>query len=136
MVIGPIHEDKPPIPEKCLRAKRKALESLYCGKLTIIEKIPVTNEETHITEFKDFPVVEDRPCRIVSQNSSNTDTNEAGAAESQKTIDVQLEPEMKVNPGSQIFITQHGVKRRYELSGDPETHSDHQVITLIRKELA
>lgn len=140
MVNEPIDEEmfihEPPVAVKYLKAKRKAIEKLYCGKLTIIEKIPVTDEKTHITEFKDFPVVEDVPCRLFYQSSNNTNTNEAGAAEATKTINLILKPELKVNAGSSIFITQHGVTLQYERSGEPRTYSDHQVVPLIRKELA
>lgn len=118
-----------PVPERYLRAKRNAIRSLWCDRLTVIEKQPVTDKNTHLTEFDDVIVLEDEPCRIISQESDST--TEGEPAKRVKSIDVILDEEIEIKPGSLIRVT--NVKGRvYEgkRSGEPVNKSDSQTITI------
>lgn len=118
----------PLIADKYLRTKRRALESLYCGLLTVIVKEKVTDPKTHITDFNDVVTLEDIPCRLCEQNSKPVTTDEP--AEAKKSICVILNEKIDIPAGSKLIITQHNRTALYEQSGEPEYKSDTQTIPL------
>lgn len=130
MVNRNIHNENFPVSDRYMRSKKRAIESLYCGKMTVYNKEEIT--VNHITEFTDRLVYEDIPCRICYQDSDPTSTNEPAKGE----IDVRviLDNDIEIKDGSTVYITQHGKTGEYKRSGIPRHFSDHQTIpfTLIR----
>lgn len=119
-----------PVPDRYLNAKRKAVESLWCDRLSVIENHKTTDPETHLTEHEWELVASDIPCRIVSQTHEPTE-NENQPARAYKTINVVLSNSVAVPPGSIVEITTlNGETRRYRHSGQPLMKSASQTITL------
>lgn len=118
-----------PVSDKVLKKKRKAIRSLWCDRLTVIEKEPITDDRTHLTEFEDITVLENEPCRIISQTTDST--TEGEPAKRTKTINVILDEEVEIKPGSLVRVK--NIKGRvYEgkRSGEPVNKSDSQTITV------
>ena len=122
------HNENFPVPEKYLKAKRAAIESLYCGTLTATVKQEQTDKKTHITTFEEVTVLKDIPCRLSQQTIKST-TND-GPAVKAKTIRVFLAPEIEIPAGSKLIISQHGKTGVYKQSGEPYFKSDSQTIEL------
>lgn len=118
----------PPVSERVLRAKRRAIESLYCGRIDAFQEIGFTDEHTHVTEFKKMRTVYNEPCRKIEVSSTTTTRNEP--AKQGLEIKVMLRPEVSIPAGSTVILTQHGERRKFKMSGTPEIYSDHQVIPL------
>lgn len=119
----------PPIPERYLKARRKALERFYCGQMTVYADIEHTDPITHHTSFRPEPVLIDIPCRLSKQTAGATRDENGPVAE--ETINVILAPEYKIPPGSVIEIKQHLKSGRYQQSGVPRIYADHQQIDLV-----
>ncbi|HIQ91299.1 MAG TPA: hypothetical protein IAB27_06745 [Candidatus Coprosoma intestinipullorum] len=107
---------------------KKAKESMYTGLCTVVEYRKVKNENKS-TGFKEEIILEDVPCRL--SFSSNSNTNETsifnGVAQIIKLI---LSPDVKINPGSKIIVTQNDVENIYKNSGESAVYSTHQEIIL------
>ena len=84
----------PPIPERYLKARRKALERFYCGQMTVYADIEHTDPITHQTSFRPEPVLIDIPCRLSKQIAGATRDEIGPVAE--ETINVILAPEYKI----------------------------------------
>ena len=123
------HANTYDIPDRYLKARRKALERLYCGRLTCYTQEAVTDPKTFITTFNEVKSLEDIPCRLSSQTI--TAVNDEGVAVANKVIRVHLAPEPVIPAGSILEITQHGVTGKYKCSSRPAQHVDHQSIELI-----
>lgn len=108
---------------------RKAIESLYDGKCTIIEHQKVKKEDKS-TGFQDVVVHEDIPCRLSFKTVTNTKPTETAASAVTQITKVFLAPEIKVKPGSKMIITQNDVTAEYKSSGKPAVYSTHQEIIL------
>lgn len=107
---------------------RKAIESLYDGKCTITEHQKV-KKENGSTGFQDVVVLEDEPCRLSFKTINSTNQGDTASAVVQVTK-VFLAPEVKVNPGSKLTITQNDVTTDYQSSGKPAHYTTHQEIVL------
>ena len=108
---------------------RKALESLYDGKCTIIEHHKVKKENKSIG-FEEVVVLEDVPCRLSFKTINNTNQTGTGASAVAQITKVFLAPEIKVKTGSKLTITQNGVTTEYKSSGEPAFYSTHQEIVI------
>lgn len=118
-----------PVPQRYLKAKRRAIRSLWCDKITITEHIPETAKTTHLTTFNDVVVLENAPCRIVSQTVDSTTTGEP--AQKIKTITVMLDETVDVKSGSKIKIVSLNGREFYgKRTGEPIRKSDSQTITV------
>ena len=108
---------------------RKAIESMYDGTCTIIErqKVKLPNKSTG---FKDIVVLEDIPCRLSFNTVTNTNQTEVGASAVIQSTKVFIAPEIKVKPGSKLTITQNDVTTEYKSSGQPAIYTTHQEIEL------
>ena len=107
---------------------RKAIESLYDGRCTIIEHQKVKKENMS-TGFQDVVVLEGEPCRLSFKTVTDASSGETASAITQ-SVTVFLSPEIQVNPGSKLTITQNGVTTEYKSSGKPAVYSTHQEIVL------
>lgn len=108
---------------------RKAIESMYDGTCTIIErqKVKLPNKSTG---FKDIVVLEDIPCRLSFKTITNTNQAETGVSTVVQVTKVFIAPEIQVKPGSKLTITQNDVTTEYKSSGQPAIYTTHQEIEL------
>ena len=122
------HKCDVPVSNSYLKAKRRAVESLYCGRMFAYHKIKEFNNETCQTESYWLCHVFNEPCRIIRQSSGKTTKDELA----KKSLQIKLlcRPELEIDAGSQIKVKQHGKDRWYKCSGESEHHSDHQSIPL------
>lgn len=107
---------------------RKAIESLYDGRCTVVEYQQVKNPTTKRTEAKEVEVLKDIPCRLSYKTVAK---NEAGnVSEVVQVTKLFIGPEVTVKAGSKIIVTQYNKTTEFKSSGVPANHSNHQEITL------
>lgn len=105
------------------------LKSLWIGKCTIYEYQDVTDPFTHQTTQQEVIVLQDEPCRL-SYNREQSTNIENGAAVVSQSITLFIRPNLVINTGSVIEITQHGKTVKYKGSGMPAVYTNHQEIVL------
>lgn len=121
---------------KCMITARKAIESRYKGRCTILEKKKVKDETTKATALRDIAVLSDQPCRL-SYSSSGTANQTDTVSNIEQAIKLFIAPEIKIVPGSKLRITQNEVTIDYISSGVPAIYETHQEVCLeIEKERA
>ena len=109
--------------------KTNPLAVLWTGRCTVYEYQDVVHPNTHQTTQIEVPVVVDEPCRL-SYNYEQSTNIQSGAAVVSQSITLFIRPDLVINPGSVIEITQHGVTEKYKGSGNPAVYCNHQQITL------
>lgn len=110
-------------------AARKALESTYEGECTIIEYRDVKDEVTKLSREEKAVVLQGQPCKLSFEKLASASRTETAAAVSQG-VKLFLAPEIRVNSGSRITVTQNGVTNEYCASGEPAVYNTHQEIIL------
>lgn len=105
------------------------LTSLWIGKCTIYEYQNVTHPNTYQTTQKLVPVLTDEPCRL-SYNHEQATNIQSGAAVVSQSITLFIRPDLIIDPGSVIEITQHDRTEKYKRSGKPAVYTNHQEIIL------
>lgn len=105
------------------------LAALWTGRATIYEYKDTTDPITHQTTQNEVAVLEDEPCRISYRYEQSTNM-QSGAAVVSQSIILFIRPDLVINPGSVIEITQHGVTQKYKGSGSPAVYCNHQQIVL------
>ena len=122
-----------PVPERYLKRKHNAIRSFWCDRITITEHVPETAKNTHLTTFNNEVVLDNAPCRIVSQTVDSATTGEP--AKKVKTITVMLDETVDAKPGSEIkIINSKGKEYIGKRTGEPIRKSDSQTITVEIKE--
>lgn len=107
---------------------KKAKESMYTGLCTVVEYRKVKNENKS-TGFEEVTVLENIPCKLSFKNiSSSIETDKASVIN--QSISLILAPEVKINPGSKIIVTQNKIITIYKNSGESAVYSTHQEIIL------
>lgn len=109
------------------------LSILWKGRATIWEYENVTDPETHQTTQREVILVEDEPCRISfsSEATSNAVTQpNAGVSEMTQFILLFIRPDLTIDAGSVIEVTQNGRTTKYKRSGMPAVYTNHQEIKL------
>lgn len=109
--------------------KPNPLSALWTGRCTIYEFQDVTDPITHQTTQKEVIVLEDEPCRLSYKQEQSTNI-QSGAAVVSQSIKLFIRPDLEINPGSVIEITQHGATCKYKGSGQPAIYCNHQEIVL------
>lgn len=112
-----------------LNAVRKAIESLYKGECTVKEFKSVTDPITRITTKKEVTVLENQKCRLSYEKIASATQTTAPATIAQ-SIKLFIAPEIVINPGSKIIVTQHGKTTEFKQSGEPALYTNHQEIRL------
>lgn len=107
---------------------RKAIESMYDGTCTVTEYQEYIKENKS-TGHHEVVILEGQPCRLSFSSSPNTNHTES-AAQLVQTIKVFLAPDVRVQAGSKLIITQNGVTTEYKSSGEPALYQTHQEIML------
>ena len=105
------------------------LSALWTGRCTIYEFQDVTDPFTHQTTQREVAVVKNEPCRLSYKQEQATNIK-SGAAVVSQSIKLFIRPDLVINPGSVIEITQHGVTCKYKGSGQPAVYCNHQEIIL------
>ncbi len=108
---------------------RKAIEQLYVGRCRITNRQKTVDPVTKITSFKDVVLCEDEPCRLsysTISRSSDTDT----ITNVNQVVKLFLRPELVVDAGSKITVTQNGRTTNYVASGQSAVYTNHQEILL------
>nr|DAG33659.1 MAG TPA: head closure knob [Caudoviricetes sp.] len=108
---------------------RKALEETYDGRCTVVKHQKMKNPDTKITAETDVIVLEDIPCRLSYSSISAVDQTETAAKTAQVTK-LFLSPDLVVESGARVMVTQSGTTRDYEASGVPAVYPTHQEIVL------
>lgn len=112
-----------------MNTKTNPLATLWKGKCTIYEFQDITDPITYQTTQKEVPVLENEPCRL-SYNHEQATNMANGAAVVSQSITLFIRPDLVINSGSVIEITQNGFTEKYKGSGKPARYSNHQEITL------
>lgn len=114
---------------------RRTIESSYTGACDISEYQDV-RDNVGITRHTLVKTAEAVPCRLSYSGKTAAVRTETAAAVSQ-SIKLFLSPEIAVNEGSVITVTQDGITREYKSSGVPAAYFSHQEIMLeLSKEWA
>ncbi len=110
---------------------RAALEQTYEGRCTIIEYHDVIEEKTKLSHEKEVVVLGDKPCKLSFEKIDAAVQTETAASVSQ-SIKLFIAPEIKVNSGSKIIVTQNGITEEYSASGKPAIYFTHQKILMVQ----
>ena len=115
--------------ESARKAARKAQEQLYDGICTVTEYRKVKDEKTKLSGMSDVVVLEEQPCRISFSKVSQAIQSESTENITQ-SIKLFISPDVTIQPGSKITVTQNGVTTVYRSSGVPAVYATHQEIML------
>jgi hypothetical protein len=111
------------------KAARKAIESTYIGVCSVVVQEDITDSRTKLTRQQEVTVYENQPCKLSFESLKavvQTDTV-ANLSQGAKLL---IAPEIKINGGSKIIVTQNGVTTEYACSGEPALYFSHQEIML------
>lgn len=108
---------------------RAAVEQTYEGVCTIIEYRDVIDAKTKLSGTKEVAVIEDEPCKL-SFEKLDAAVQTGTAAKISQGIKLFIAPEISVNSGSKIVVTQNGRTEEYAASGKPALYCTHQEIVL------
>ena len=116
--------------QRARQTVRKALESTYEGRSTVVEYQKV-KDEWGMTNFQEVTVLENQPCKLSFETLTSTNGDEVATA--QQVVKLFLSPDVKVPAGCKIIVTRpNDVERTftYSRSGEPGVFSNHQEIML------
>ena len=111
------------------KAARKAIEATYFGTLTVTEHQTVKDEKTKLTKSVDVVVLQDEPCRLSFEKMQTAVQSESAATITQVTK-LFVSPDISINAGSKITVSQDNVTTDYTCSGVPAIYPTHQEIIL------
>lgn len=112
-----------------LKAARKAIESTYIGFCTVYERRDVKDEKTKISRKTEVVTIENQPCKLSFERLNAVIQSETAAGISQSTK-LFIAPEVEINGGSKIVVSQNGVTTVYAASGEPAVYPSHKEIML------
>lgn len=110
-------------------AARRAQESTYEGLCTVYEYRSTKDPNTKITHEEEVAVIENQPCKLSFEKLSAVIQTETAATLTQG-LKLFLAPEIHIDGGSKIVVTQNGVTGEYSASGEPAVYPTHQEIEL------
>lgn len=105
------------------------LSILWTGRCTIWEYENVTDPDNFQTSQREVILLEDEPCRI-SFNTEAVTNPESGVAEMTQFTVLFIRPDLEIDAGSVIEVTQNGRTTKYRRSGKPAVYTNHQEIRL------
>lgn len=115
--------------EAARRAARRAQEAMYEGQCTIVGYCTVKDERTKLSEEREAIIAEGLPCRLSFEKLDAASRTSTVTGVSQG-VRLFLAPEVQVDSGSKIIVTQNGVTGEYSASGEPAIYPTHQEIPL------
>lgn len=107
---------------------RDIYESMYESSCDVIEYKKVKNPVTKVTEFKEVTVISEQPCRLSYKSSPVS--GDGNAASITQEIKLFLSPDVIINDGSKIVVTQRGHTKTFTNSSEPMIYDNHQEIAL------
>lgn len=110
-------------------AARRAQESMYDGVCSVVEYKAVTDKKTKITRHREVTILEDQPCRLSFEKKNAAVQTNTAAAVSQG-VRLFISPDICINSGSKVVVTQNGRAYEYKASGEPAVYFSHQEIEL------
>ena len=111
------------------KAARKAIETSYFGVLTVTEQQKVKDEKSKLTKMIDVVVLENQPCKLSFEKLQTAIQSESAATITQVTK-LFVSPDISINAGSKITVSQDNVTTDYTCSGVPAIYPTHQEIIL------
>lgn len=123
--------------DKAMSMARRAIESTYKGTCNVYEYGKYTDPETEetIVGLNPEPTHENIPCKL-SKKTINSTTQTEVANTIQYSPVLFINPDIEIKAGSKIVVTQNGVTREFEQSGEPFIYETHQEIALQRIDTA
>lgn len=114
---------------KMVKKARKALESLYDGRCTVIErqKYQKVNKST---AFREITVLKNEPCRLSFKAIGSSTPEENAAFAVVQAVTLFISPDIFIKSGSKIIVTQNNRTTEYKQSGEPAIYDTHQEIIL------
>lgn len=119
--------------DKAMALARKAIENTYTGLCTIVEYQEVVVD--YETRTEEITVIKNQPCKLSKKTISPASQSEIATTVAYAP-QLFIAPEIEIKPGSIIIVTQNGVTRKYERSGEPFVYETHQELTLQRVDRA
>ena len=110
------------------KAARKAIEVTYFGTLTVTER-KKENERSKLTKDVEVVVLENQPCKLSFEKLQTTIQSDSAATITQ-VIKLFVSPDISINAGSKITVSQDNVTTDYTCSGVPAIYPTHQEIIL------
>ena len=111
------------------KAARKAIEATYFGTLTVTERKKEKDERSKLTKDVEVVVLENQPCKLSFEKLQATIQSESAAIITQVTK-LFVSPDISINAGSKITVSQDNVTTDYTCSGVPAIYPTHQEIIL------
>lgn len=109
---------------------RKAIESLYIGTCDISEVRDVFDPVTKRTSGKSWvTVVTGERCRLSFSSVTSAD-NTSTVSNVAQTVKLFIKPELVINAGSKVTVTQNDRVTEYVASGEPAVYDSHQEVVL------
>lgn len=108
---------------------RKAIEETYDGTCNVYAKEPVRDPETGVTSMREVPTIEGQPCHL-SFSGAGPAMKTGTVTNVPQSIKLFLAPEVIIEPGSRIEVTQQKHTECYSRSGKAAVYSSHQEILL------
>lgn len=109
---------------------RKAIERLYSGLCDVYEYQQTVDMYNKRTTQNEILTIESQPCRVSFSTVDSVDDVENVPVKKQ-VVKLFIAPEVNIKAGSKIHVTQHGISKWYEASGEPAFYANHQEIVLL-----
>lgn len=111
------------------KAARKAIEVTYFGTLTVTERKKEKDERSKLTKDVEVVVLENQPCKLSFEKLQTAIQSDSAATITQVTK-LFVSPDISINAGSKITVSQDNVTADYTCSGVPAIYPTHQEIIL------
>lgn len=111
------------------KAARKAIEETYFGTLTVTERKKEKDERSKLTKDVEVVVLENQPCKLSFEKLQTAIQSDSAATITQVTK-LFVSPDISINAGSKITVSQDNVTTDYTCSGVPAIYPTHQEIIL------
>ena len=110
-------------------AARKAIEATYFGTLTATERKKEKDARSKLTKDVEVVVLENQPCKLSFEKLQTAIQSDSAATITQVTK-LFVSPDISINAGSKITVSQDNVTTDYTCSGVPAIYPTHQEIIL------
>ena len=111
------------------KAARKAIEATYFGTLTVTERKKEKDERSKLTKDVEVVVLENQPCKLSFEKLQTAIQSDSAATITQVTK-LFVSPDISINAGSKITVSQDNVTTDYTFIGVPAIYPTHQEIIL------
>lgn len=111
----------------------KIASKLYTGKCTIIEQEKFITENKS-TSFREKIIVQDEPCRVSFSSKQTAKEGDSSVHYTSQEVKLFINPDIKINEGSKVIVTQNGDTYEYKQSGKIAKYTGHQEVMLISED--